>query len=399
MTRKPLRLLAIRHEMPYPPHHGGNVVAWRMLRGLSSLGACVRLVCWDNGRSDLGPSRLALEAAGIMATVLHEQVPFARRVSLRYPPRMMAYDLRMTGYRKALGAAAAFRPDAVFLDQYPAYLTAWRLSRDLGAPLVYRSHNAEHSYLWMQWRAARGLMWGKALWNALLLRRAEYELRSRADLVLDICEEDADEWGVRGAGGKWMVVPPIWLEDHEVDTNHPDRRDVDILYVGNLNTPNNVEAVAWLCDAVLPVVRERHGAGLRAVVAGSQPARSVLRACGRASVECIQNPTDTEALVRRARVLVNPQRRGGGVSVKMLELLSSAAPVVATPSAVRGIPRPLRAEVHVAEEAGAFARYVVESLDARAPIDDDARRSLLREHFGPGVLKPFLNRLETMAAR
>ena len=116
-------------------------------------------------------------------------------------------------------------------------------------------------------------------------------------------------------------------------------RDIDLLFVGNLHTPNNVEGLRWFTNEVLPMLRRRMAPRTpRIVFAGSEPDEDGLDLWRNAGIVCAPNPSDVSVFYSRARAVMNPLQQGSGVNLKMIEALASGRPVVATPAAIRGLP-------------------------------------------------------------
>src|SRR5690606_32576996 len=99
------------------------------------------------------------------------------------------------------------------------------------------------------------------------LERLELQVLDLADWIFDISYEDCESWRARGITKiSWM--PPLFCD---VST-HRNAGTVqwDVGYIGNLNAPNNVEAVEWLLTEVLPILQIT-SPSIRIVVAGSRP--------------------------------------------------------------------------------------------------------------------------------
>jgi glycosyltransferase involved in cell wall biosynthesis len=76
--------------------------------------------------------------------------------------------------------------------------------------------------------------------------------------------------------------------------------------------------------------------------------------------------------LQRARVVAVPSVRGEGVQINTLDAIASGRPVVATPTAIRGIDR-LPPTVAVAEDPEEFAARL--AVAAAAPVDGSAAQA------------------------
>jgi O-antigen/teichoic acid export membrane protein/cyclophilin family peptidyl-prolyl cis-trans isomerase/glycosyltransferase involved in cell wall biosynthesis len=119
------------------------------------------------------------------------------------------------------------------------------------------------------------------------------------------------------------VIPISW--DGEVfaePAGH--RRDIDVIFTGNMDYPPNQEGADWLQREILPLVRAR-----RPHTSGWIVGRAASRVGG-AGVEIAADVPDMLSFLRRARVAVAPVF-GAGSPLKTLEAAASGAAVVSTP--------------------------------------------------------------------
>jgi glycosyltransferase involved in cell wall biosynthesis len=383
LEAKRLRVTVIHHEFPYPPNHGGKADVWSRLVGLRRLGIQIQLVYWHEGRS---PSPADLELVHGIAPKLIRLTPRARWLALfvrHYPPRARRFVPAEHEYQEVKAKIQHFKPRLLMLDGWPACLTAARLSAELSIPFTYRSQNVEHEYWKTQSEIAKGLHRLRLRVTAKRMATLERQIRRDAHSVLEISAEDADRMRALGWEGKSVVLPPTWLGE-SAESRTWDERDIDVLFVGNLWAPDNVDGLLWFFNSVLGTL-ERRVPGVRVLIAGSRPSSRFRRACRSRQVTCLANPPDVQSLYARARVMINPQLRGSGVSMKMLEFLARDAWVISTPVGARGLPDPKPANLRLESDPGEFAGAIASAM-ARRPESSAIGRHYLTTHFGTAQL-------------
>jgi glycosyltransferase involved in cell wall biosynthesis len=152
----------------------------------------------------------------------------------------------------------------------------------------------------------------------------------------------------------------------------------DVVFLGNLTTPNNIRGVEWLLNEIAPLVCARRP-GTTFVIAGSNPGEHVRGLCRSAGAQLLANPLDALAVYKSARVLVNPVRTGSGTQVKAIEMLMTSAPIVTATQGTCGLPPSIKQLFRVANTPQAFADEILAALDE--PSRDEP--SLLARHtFG-----------------
>jgi glycosyl transferase family 1 len=184
---------------------------------------------------------------------------------------------------------------------------------------------------------------GAARVESALLTRWEAQVASWAAAQIAISPEDAS--ALRGPAPVHVVplAPPV----EYFDEPHHHRRDIDVIFTGNMKYPPNRAAVKTLIADILPAVRHR-SPHVRAMVVGRH-ASTLGRLRG---VEVASDVDSVFPYLRRARIAVVPIRHGTGFSTKALEAAASGAAVVAT-----------------SEVAARFEVPTVEAPDNRAFVD------------------------------
>lgn len=370
-----MKLLLVAHEIPYPPIHGGRMDTWTRIVALSRLEVPIHLVTWTD--ESVTNESLSLLNEYVHSVELHSRnrAPY-RALHPKYPTSLVSRILPRAEYAAELKRVRCICPDVVFLDGLVGSVLAESLAKDLGVPLVYRSHNVEHQYLMDQAQAASvSFRKAKLFANAWRTKRVEREIRNTSVLTYDISAEDRDAWRKDGTTAQSKVLNYFLHPDRDlgpVDSNL--HQDIDSLYVGNLNTPNNVFGLTWFAREVAPLLK-----GLRIVIAGSGPTPEMRRVLQEAKVEFIADPKEVRPLYERARVMTNPVWHSSGVNIKMVELLATGKPVVSTSAGTRGLKEPVLEFVKVANQPSAFAKAVLESLSKGASSE---QQEAVVEEFG-----------------
>ena len=196
-------------------------------------------------------------------------------------------------------------------------------------------------------------------------REEEGKALDRADAVLAIQEWDATHF--RSLTGKPVAVVGH-LAPPTAGTGPrgagPDTRAM--LFVGG-PMGINVHGVTWFIDQVLPLVRRQVPEAELWLVGGICDRIGE----GRPGVRRLGFVGRLDDLYRQVAVVINPQRFGTGLSIKSVDALAHAAPLVTTASGARGL------------EEGAGVAF----LQANSPEEFGERLvQLLREPVQAGAL-------------
>lgn len=134
-----------------------------------------------------------------------------------------------------------------------------------------------------------------------------------------------------------------------------------LIFNGVLDYRPNVDAVNFLVDEVLPLVRsERPDVGLAVVGRGSAGALDDLR---RRGVEATGEVPDVRPWLARAEVVVVPIRTGSGTRLKVVEGLAMGKPMVSTTVGCEGVDVRDGEHLLIGDSAQDFAKNVLRLLE------------------------------------
>ncbi|MBY0467400.1 MAG: glycosyltransferase family 4 protein [Burkholderiaceae bacterium] len=386
----PRRITLFSTDIPFPANRGGRADIWRRVQAMARLGIKVQLISFYDDVPGKRPEQQHLDTITACTTDLKlfpvRQGTAAMLSALRKLPskpwHVARRSLAAEDMHQLCQAVAGFQPDWLWCEGPWCGAIAKAAQQGVQAPMAYRSHNLEHIYMARQAAAARRprdrLAWTLA---CLGLERFERQMLRSAQWVFDISCDDMAFWQTQGIQHiSWLapIAEAALVLDYGVA---PQAGSVqhDVLFLGNLSTPNNVRGVEWLLNEIRPLVLAQRPA-TQFVVAGSNPGDHVRSLCAAPNVTLLPNVADALALYRQARVLVNPVRTGSGTHIKAIEMLMMRAPIVTATQGTQGMPAEVKRLFRVADTAEAFAQQVLDAL--AQPTDCWQERALARRLFG-----------------
>lgn len=393
-----MNIVVLAPDTPYPANRGGRADIWRRILAFKALGHRVYLIHLQETQAPLRPAAGDLAA---MDAVVDGRFSFPIKRGLLRSVRQLLGMGRLPWHAatrvpspselaELLPKVQTFQPDLLWLEgPWFGWLTE-ELRRHGGIRVAYRSHNVEHLYLRGQARVASSVR-NRLAWTLATvgLHRYEMWLMRNANHVFDISMDDLNFWRKQGiCHNSWL--PP--LPDLAVRSWPIERYSADLLFVGNLKTPNNLQGLRWLLDEVMPTLRSWRPE-LKLTIVGSQASAAVQDELQRRSdVNLHQDVPDVAPYLLGARVLLNPVSIGSGVQLKTLDMLMTDTPIVTRAQGLRGLPPSCWDTVAVAEEPLAFATAVLEAHSnvQRKSID----RSELRKAFTHAGIAAALTHLE-----
>jgi polysaccharide biosynthesis protein PslH len=379
------RLVVLAPDIPWPANRGGRADVWRRIQALRAQGAAVFLIHLFEPTGRLQPSAEDLDhikrhvdghdcfpmRRGRWLTL--KRLANASRLPWHAATRVPLPEERA----RLIQQLQRFAPTAVWLEGPWFGELAGHIASTFGLPLAYRSHNVEFRYLRGQADAAARRR-DQVAWRlaCLGLERYELKLMQGAQAVFDISIDDMAYWRSRGVtGARWLPPLPEMALSPVSGAPVPG----DIVFSGNLRTPNNLLGLQWLMDEVMPLVwRQAPEARLRVV--GSAPSAELqARIDALPNVDASYDVPSVQPYVLGARALANPVFVGSGVQLKTLDMLSTDVPIVTRGQGLRGLPPELKSMLRVADSADAFAAALVAARSG--PDVWAAQRHVFRQQF------------------
>jgi polysaccharide biosynthesis protein PslH len=263
--------------------------------------------------------------------------------------------------------SAAWGATAVIASTFRVAHIGLATARLLGLPLIIRPHNLESEYFRNFAASTSGLRrWAYRLESAKL-RRYEQAIHRLPEIsaFADISEDEAIRR--RRLSARPVEYLPPFLPTGALSAPVTRKQATDVLFVGSLDSPNNLDGLHWFLDEVWRHVTSSNSAPAVLRVAGRNPSPALLRRL-EVSPRTVVMPDlpDIGRAFEMAGVFVNPMWRGAGVNIKVVEAVGRGVPMVSTSIGLRGLG--LIPDVHalVADEPLAFATAVRRLLDDRA---------------------------------
>lgn len=359
-----MNILIVANEFPYPPNHGGRVDIYNRIRAFKNNGHKVFLITWQGIKKGSIPTDdeiKILEQSLDKLIVLDILRNWIRILSLlKYPSLVGARMISKNKYGEILLECRKFSPDFVFVDGIYGALIGQKLKKDLCIPLAVRLHNIESLYMKGQLSLAHGFKERLLLFLACLhLKQYEETVISKSDVFFDISIEDLDYWKDKGyKHGHWL--PTVLPQFQSNKKSNVDSRiyKYDLGFLGNLNTPNNVNGLKWFIDEVLPLVINDYP-NLKMILLGSEPNQEILEICAKnKQILLVKNPKDPSVYLDDVKVLINPVKFGSGVNIKSVEMLMRDNEVVSTSVGVKGMPKEISEVFFIADTPEQFSLHI-----------------------------------------
>ena len=162
-----------------------------------------------------------------------------------------------------------------------------------------------------------------------------------------------------------------------------------IVFVGNLRTYPNNDAVIYFCDAIFPLILKKRS-DVKFYIVGANPTKRIFSLSRNKNVVVTGEVNDVRPYLRRAAVSVCPMRTGSGIQNKILESMASGTPVVTSTIGLEGIDAVPDEGILIADDDSQFAEKILtllENKDLRRKISIGGRKLVEQKYSDEVVMK------------
>jgi glycosyltransferase involved in cell wall biosynthesis len=347
-ARRPLGVLVVDEEIPFPLTTGKRIRSYNLLKSLAARHRitllCHRSIIDAEGKMglerfrELGIEVEFLERALPKQTLLTSKPRLAVQLGMNFfskYPYLVQKHVSNELCERVEQLSNRTEIDLIHVEWTP-YAAA--ITKRVGKPWVLDAHNVE-SLIWKRYYQTEShplkRLYVRYQWEKF--RRFEKSMFQRASQVIFVSKPDKQTANKEfGDGRRTVVDNGVELDDYPYVGLA--RRELNrILFVGSLDWRPNVDAMEYFLDEIWPKVRTTHP-DLYLDIVGRYPSRSFAERVSRsANVTLHGDVPRVQPFLDRARLLVVPMRIGGGSRLKMLEAASNGLPVISTAVGAEGL--------------------------------------------------------------
>lgn len=332
MTRP--RILALSSRVPFPLAGGDRLRVYHVVRALQEAGD-VELLCLSEGPAD---RNAIAHLRSLLTSVTTLSFPPWRYRSNAFSALVGGHDPLQVGYYR-FADVRAWVDDALTRCDL-AFAFHVRMTEYLRSARVPRIVDLVDA-ISLNYRRARGhglpAMW-RAIYHVEIPRLEAYEARVTRlfDRSYVVAEADRAHLVGLGADAGRLVVLENGTDSPPDPAIASRSEDIDLVFIGNMETQSNRAAVTFFVSEVLPIFRS-HGESPSFYVVGVNPGPETRKLADGRQVFVTGAVEDPSAYVRRAKVVVAPMVFGAGVQNKILEGMALGKPVVTTSIGAAGL--------------------------------------------------------------
>ena len=376
------KLFVILPRIPWPLEKGDKLRSYYFVKGLSEYYDITLFALYDERYGNDVVEKIREISKEYHFFRIHLFAVFLQAIAALFTgkPFQVAYFTNYRLRRAVRKAARQQQPKAVFCQ----LVRTAQYARGLDCVKILDYQDTLS--LGMKRRAASASGLQKLFFRSEGQRLMRYEAMVSGwfDHTLIITDQDRTELPVSEA--KVHVIP------NGVDTKHYSPVDCEIrhemLFVGNMSYPPNINAMEYFVEHVLPGVVE-HIPDAELVIAGAKPHGRV-RMLASDHVIVTGWVDDPREYYRSSALFIAPMQIGTGLQNKLLEAMSMQRPCITTDLANSALGARHGDEILVADTASEWIELVVALLknkEERDRIAINGRKFVIDKYSWPAQIK------------
>lgn len=351
-----MKLLVLLSRVPYPIEKGDKLRAYHQIKYLSKKNEII-LCALNDSKPDTSSIKHLEQFCSKIYTFRLSRIPILFNIFLAFlngKPLQVGYFYRRKIKKQIKEIVLQEKPDHIFCQ----LLRVVEYVKDISIPktLDYQDVFSKG----VERRIATSPFYMKPILKLEYKRLLKYERKafSYFDHHSIISKPDRDL--IPHPDRDKIAIVPNGV-DHDFFRPMSVPSAYDLVFIGNMGYPPNVNAAVYIVKKIAPLVKERKP-DLKIMIAGATPHPSVvsLRSSG---VEVTGWVDDIRSCYARARIFIAPMQIGTGLQNKLLEAMSMKIPSITSPMANDALGAKEGEEIIVCSSPGEYADQIIYLLE------------------------------------
>lgn len=203
-------------------------------------------------------------------------------------------------------------------------------------PTLLVKHDIRFLLMYRKWQLSRGI---KRLYDKLEMLKTldlEFDVLSYFDGVVVLSEHNATLLRAFSSHPNVFAVPP-WHDVAEIDKSFYQRPGRNLVFLGSMNRKENIDSVTYFVRYIYPKIKQKLPETVLHIVGGN-PAPEILSLANSNNNIVVHGYISRLAdVLSDCDVGIAPMLVGGGILMKIIDLMRHGLPVVATYLANEGL--------------------------------------------------------------
>lgn len=387
-----MKILQISPTYPYPANDGGKIVILNCFKFLKTNNAQVDLLCLNKEKNFKSEGF----GKGDNVEVFYDEMISSKLRLFRSLLKGKSYlvdkfysDVFLEKIKKKL---ADSKYDVIHFEGLHTAPYALKIRELTSAKIIIRFHNIEsqimHRYSETVKSIPLKLFFRYECGRMRSLEKKCYEIIKN---VVFITEDDKKNSNIQSIKGTKPFVSPAGV-DFEYFSKTANFETADLLYLGSMDWKPNEDAVIWFIENVFNKLLEKYKT-LKFYIIGKNPSE-VIKNYQTENIIVTGTVNDVRDYIAKGGISVIPLRIGGGMRIKILELMAAGRPIVTTTLGAEGINYTSGKDILIADSAEDFYKQIsslIENEEERLSIAVTAKQMVKENYSWQRIISELIN--------
>jgi glycosyltransferase involved in cell wall biosynthesis len=377
-----MRILHISPNFPWPSNDGGKIVTSNFLNLIKDYDIELDFICIN--KSDVNSELLQqnnLEADSVFIDFsISSKWSLAKSLVLNKP--ILIHKFFNRNFLEFIKSKLSNKTyDLIHFESLHTVYYAFELLELFNGPMVLRLHNIESQILErLAYETLNPVLKRVFLWESTKINRLEIEAYQRIRNITFISQDDLIKSGIKDIPQTNPFVATAGVEFNLFKGILPPTSN-NILYIGSMDWLPNEKAVLWFVENVFLEIQKEFPE-TKLYIVGKNPSKKILTLKGDNIIVTglVDNVVD---YINLCSISIVPIFIGGGMRVKILELMAAGRAIVSTTIGAEGIIYRNNEDILIADTKEEFfqkIKYLLESPNKRIDMGKNARINVQKNY-------------------
>jgi glycosyltransferase involved in cell wall biosynthesis len=390
-----MKILIITPKIPYPPIDGHKKSMFGVIKYLSLIGYKIDLVCYkqDENEHYAKPLEKYAQVHLLDVRTSNTVVGVLQNLFSSVPYNLWKYkNTKLVKFLKKF--LKSNEPDIIHIvNSHMGWIVDY-LREFSNAPIVLRQENLELSIMEKYYQNQENLL--LKLYSFCQFQKFlnyEPELCRKFDLCLMMSYQDEEKLKQLNQNVRTEVIP-LGVDEELFNLERESVEPYSLFHIGSLSWYPNLDGITWFINKIFPTIIARCPNCKLYLYGGGIPKNFRYDAKLESNIVIKGFVQDIWKEINSKQLAIVPLRIGGGIRVKILELLAAGHYVISTKIGAEGIPVEDGKNVIIADTNEEFTEKILSFFESKSiSFMNDSGRDLIQKNYSWGAVAGKLDSL------
>jgi len=387
-----MKVLIVSPSFPYPANDGGKIVILNCFKFLKKNDIDVDFLCLNKDKEyDISGFAPNDNIEVLYDGMISSKYRLIRSI-LKNKPYLTDKFYSKRFLNKILHSLNTEKYDIVHFEGLHTAAYALKIREKTNAKIVLRFHNIE-SQIMMRYSETVGNIFFKLFfrWEYFKMRSLEKSCYKYIKNIVFITEDDLKTASIENYAEIMPFISPAGV-DFEYFSKVTNFDTNDLLYLGSMDWKPNEDAVIWFIENVYSKLLINFPE-LKFFIIGKNPSER-LKKFNSSNIIVTGTVSDVRDYIAKGRISIIPLRIGGGMRIKILELMAAGRPIVTTSLGAEGINTDNGKNILIANSAEEFYEkisFLINNADECNRIAASAKKLVEENYSWQNIITDLVN--------